>query len=292
LSQKHQPVRKQSVRQFLLKNNQFVFVILLSLLFIVGCEKKQYTILDSTGNAITIKSTSFTPAVINTDTINISGHSVHSPDDLLTIEGTATLCMDLLTVDQLNFVGFSVLGALNDEIINSRVQFDNGDRPSKITNDSIYSGKVSFQIDRSNIGKFYLVIWSENISGYQSTYQYIPFSVVRFNHPPILSNLQMDTLVSVAGITNVLKLRIIATDQDGQFDITKVYFNSFKPNGLPSSGNPFLMHTAGSQADSNYILNISLPANTERGVYRFEFHAIDRFNDASNTIIQNITVTH
>jgi hypothetical protein len=110
----------------------------------------------------------------------------------------------------------------------------------------------------------------------------------------------MDSLVYVSDKDQFLQLNIKASDPDGQSDILKVFFNSFKPDGSPSIGNPFQLYDDGNEelngdmiaGDGIYGLIIKLPANTTIGIYRFEFHAIDRSLDTSNVIIKNLVIAN
>jgi len=90
-----------------------------------------------------------------------------------------------------------------------------------------------------------------------------------------------------------VKLSIKATDPDGQSDIQKVFFNSYRPDGSPSTGNPFQMFDDGNfngqsgdseAGDGIYSLTVQLPTTTQRGTYRFVFQATDRSGAQSNEV--------
>jgi len=79
-------------------------------------------------------------------------------------------------------------------------------------------------------------------------------------------------------------------------DLKRVFFNTFLPNGNPSSGNPFVMRDDGKEGDvvaddSRYSLTIQITAQNATGTYRFEFQAEDKKGALSNKITHNITVT-
>jgi hypothetical protein len=292
-------VRKQSVRRLLLKNNFFIIIILL--ICISGCEKKYGAVIDSPGSAPTIKGGSFSISVVNTDTINITGQTLRSPEDTLTIRGIAQVSIDS-SAGGMNIanVGYSVT---NIDFLSSLTEgtlHDDGLPPDAKANDNIYSGYIEFQVQRVFVGTFSVNLWSESTGGYLSNTVILPLQIVRLNHPPVLSNLLADSLISISGIDQkFIQITITATDPDGQSDIRMVYFDSFKPNGSPASGNPFLMYDDGDfsgvsgdskAGDGIYSLKVGLPTIT--GTYRFEFHAVDRSNDTSNSIIKNIVVTN
>jgi hypothetical protein len=285
-------------RLFPRQQTYILFITVGVILGIAGCEKKQDSIIESVSSIPSLQNAYFSASVINTDTINVG--SEHKPDDILTISGVATVrIFHTGVVDPLEAVNYAVQYSESSDVLTSGTLLDNGSSPDVRAQDSVYSAKVTVKITRSDIGKYYIVLWATNESGNMSSSLYLPFTVVRYNRPPILSNLRMDTVVSIGTSTDTLQLSVTASDLDGQNDIVKVFFNSYKPNGAASSGNPFLMYDDGGSihddgdavdGDGIYSLRIILPPTTERGSYRFEFHALDRSNDPSNTIIQRITI--
>jgi hypothetical protein len=287
------------VRQLLLKNNFFLFIIILSVLSLSGCEKKYNTIVDSLGNAPALSNASFSFSVVNTDTINIAGQSSRSSNDTLTIKGIAKVnVVSSAGEKEIAVVGYS-LNNFNSSFSDGMLH-DDGIFPDVKANDTVYTGYVEFQIQRVVVGAFSLDLWSESTSGYISNTVILPLQIVRLNHPPVLSNLVVDSLISLKGIDqNYFQITIAAMDPDGQADIRTVYFNSFKPDGSPSSGNPFYLYDDGDMngasgdskaGDGLYSLKVGLPSST--GTYQFKFSAIDRSNDTSNVIIKNIIVTN
>lgn len=114
------------------------------------------------------------------------------------------------------------------------------------------------------------------------------------NDPPVLSDLVAPDSVSRSGEANFL-LTVKVTDPQGLDDLDKVYFNSLKPDGSSSSGNPFYMRDDGLgddlyANDGIYSLRVSISPQNQLGDYRFEFEAIDKLGAKSNKIIHIITV--
>jgi hypothetical protein len=258
-----------------------------------SCEKRSSTVIDSTGSVPILYASTFSLSVINTDTIDLGNE--HKSSDLLTVNGIASVRVRIGSDDYLSSVNYTVRSESSSDILTSGCLQDNGVFPDLRTNDSIYTGNVAFQFTREHIGNYYVILWADSKAGFQSTSQYLPFTIVRLNHPPLLSSLLMDTIAAIGGGDQTLTLKIKATDPDGQADIKKVYFNSFKPNGSAASGNPFFMYDDGTNGDSVshdsiFTLAVALPVGSAIGVYRFEFHAVDRFNDPSNTITQTIRI--
>ena len=115
------------------------------------------------------------------------------------------------------------------------------------------------------------------------------------NDPPQVMGLQAPDLISRSAIPNTYVLSVFASDRDGQSDIRRVFFNSFLPNGNPSTSNPFDMRDDGQQGDATandgrYSLTIEINNIAATGNYRFEFQAEDRQGARSTKLIHSITV--
>lgn len=116
------------------------------------------------------------------------------------------------------------------------------------------------------------------------------------NLPPTVSNLSAPTTISRNRTPNTYTLSVLVNDPNCIADLKRVFFNTFLPNGNPSSGNPFAMRDDGKEgdavaADGRYALTIQITTQNATGVYRFEFQAEDKTGALSNKITQNITVT-
>jgi hypothetical protein len=117
------------------------------------------------------------------------------------------------------------------------------------------------------------------------------------NLPPQLAGLQAPATISRRATPNTYVLSVRATDPNGRCDrVKRVFFNSFLPNGNPSTGNPFLMRDDGKQgdavaADGRYSLTIQITPDAATGNYRFEFQAEDQKGALSAKLIHTISVT-
>lgn len=260
-----------------------------------SCEKKSDAIIDSSGIPPRLTNVSISPATINTDTIFVG--PIKDPNDILQLQVNCFAAESLLPGDtrKVESIQAKLTKNLGSSVIATGELFyvSGGLQGSVVL--ANYSGKVSFQIKRIEVGTYQVEIFALNKAGMQSNGFILPLVIFRSNKPPALSNLQAPDSVSLGNQDQTILLQVKATDPDGLNDIQKVIFNSFRPNGQPSSGNPFLMHDDGSngditQGDGIYSLRIILPATTQTGVYRFEFQALDKSNGSSNTIIHRITV--
>ena len=114
------------------------------------------------------------------------------------------------------------------------------------------------------------------------------------NNPPVLSHLSApDTISRTSGKQYILSVQV--SDPQGLADIGQVYFNTYKPDGTPSSGNPFFMRDDGQKGDAVagdgiYSAGISISSQNATGNYRFEFYAVDQSGAVSQPVIHIITV--
>ncbi|MDM7925166.1 MAG: hypothetical protein QUS35_04020 [bacterium] len=118
--------------------------------------------------------------------------------------------------------------------------------------------------------------------------------VVIPNDPPVLSGLSAPDTVDRNSEEPIL-LSIAVTDPQGASDIRRVYFNTTKPNGAPSSGNPFLMVDDGTSGDAVagdgvYSLQVVISASNTLGNYRFDFYAQDNAGAVAGPVTRVITV--
>lgn len=101
-----------------------------------------------------------------------------------------------------------------------------------------------------------------------------------------------------------VKISIRVNDRQSLADIDLVYFNSEKPDGNPSSGNPFLMFDNGLPYDPDnpaaagdeisgdgiYTITVFLPAGTSIGTYKFSFFARDKVNQLTTGPVELIAI--
>lgn len=117
------------------------------------------------------------------------------------------------------------------------------------------------------------------------------------NRAPRVSDLSAPATLSRSATPNTHVLSIKAEDDDVDcYDaVTRVFFNSFRPDGTPATGNPFVMRDDGQGGDATandgrYSLTIQITPQNATGNYRFEFQAQDRSGAVSDKIIHTITV--
>lgn len=154
---------------------------------------------------------------------------------------------------------------------------------------AVFSRIVDSSYATGKMGNYLLQFVAEDMSEEKS----IPLSrsVYFENTPPqVWDTVVPDSLkVPQSGAAEVL-ITVRVKDRQSLSDIQEVYFDSVKPDGNPSSGNPFYMYDNGLPYNQNeatavgdkiagdgvYSLTIFLPPGTPLGVYTFTFYAKDK----------------
>ncbi len=122
------------------------------------------------------------------------------------------------------------------------------------------------------------------------------------NNPPVVVSVSVPDSAKIDTTkTIVFDLHATVHDLYGLSDISRVYFNTTKPDGTPSSGNPWIMYDDGGASgiagdddaianDGIYTLEIQLPPGTALGVYKFTFYAVNRSGISSAPVSHNLKV--
>jgi hypothetical protein len=275
---------------------QLLFLVIA--LFVLGCQSDENTPIDPFHLPPYVKSFEISPTSVNTDTINVGQQRLPTDTLKITVSAKAQVS-DPEGLSNLQEVSVGIYKPGSQDLIKTAPLFANGVAPDAIAGDGIFAGLVTFNIVRSDIGDFQVEVTALNKSNVASNTLSRFVSVQRLNQPPTLSDLLAPDSASVSTSVVFLQLTVEASDPDGPSDIQKVFFNSFKPDGSPSSGNPFQMLDDGNaggpsgdqvSGDGIYSLVIQLPPGTPKGNYRFEFQAEDRSGALSDTIVHTITV--
>lgn len=272
--------------------HHLVAVVLCAAL-ILSCEKKDSSVIDSLGSPPSILGAAISPATIALDTI---------PQSLTEVQLIADARVSNQEgLSQISEVDFIVVDAVGSETLASGQLADDGVSPDLQANDSVYTAQISLTLANLPVGKYYCRIAARSAEGYLSNTLLIPFVVVRYrNRPPVLSDLQGPDTVSLGGQRQVFPLLVKATDPDGQTDVARVFFHTFKPDGSPANnGNAFFMYDDGStmsgdavKGDSIYTLTVQVDTSNAKGRYRFEFQATDRSSDSSQVLVKYIQIVN
>jgi len=261
--------------------NKYIYILLPFIFW--GCQKDFNSVVDSTPSSYQVAK------ILGTDSV-----MYYQSDSLIVISigfnssnGIKTVSANVIASDQTQ---------LNTAPI---ILYDNGNFPDNgdtVKGDNIYSNK--FPISHYYpVGVYQIQYYvtdnsnQTNLAAVRSFY----FDNGQGEVAPVISNLVAPDTVSLGSSTTPIFLSVHVYDTNGLNDIQSVYFNSYFPNGNPSSANPFKMYDDGTNGDQTagdgiYSLIVGLPSNVQTGTYRFEFQAVDRSGSVSNKITHNLVV--
>jgi len=202
------------------------------------------------------------------------------------------------SLDYIKKVTYQILEPALTEIAENGELNDQGLNGDSLAGDGIYSIETTTAFANWKFGNYHLMIqaFDSHDKASESIYQIIPWAKKNIGvAPQILSVGAPDTvqLPNTGDKSFVLTARI--ADQDNDKDIKEVTFDTYKPDGSPSSGNPFKMYDDGTSGDAVagdfiYSLQIYINSQNSPGNYRFEFQARDYSDLLSEKIIHIITV--
>jgi len=258
--------------------------VLLSGIFL-SCEKKDSSVIDSIGSAPKLSASSLSVSTVNTDTMNIG--PVRNPEDVLTISINAYTRVVPGTLTPVSSVQYTFRNGNGSSILAAGSLLDDGNPPDTQRNDSLYSGRLTFQIVRSTVGVVRVELFAEDASGYKSNSAILPLEIVRSNQPPVLSNLVAPDTVHTSSQSTFL-VTVRATDPDGQADIRSVTRTT--PSNLVLPLNDAGQNGDGVPGDGIFSETVLLSPPPPTGPYDFRFQAHDRSNVGSNVIIHRIIV--
>lgn len=175
--------------------------------------------------------------------------------------------------------------------------FDDGKNNDGAANDGIFARAISTS-KLCGAGLFSIVFRAVDAASGESPALIGNTSVTRsgINFPPAVSNPNAPATISRNRVPNTYLLSVQASDPNCITDLKRVFFNTFLPNGNPSSGNPFSMRDDGQQGDAvagdgRYSLGIQITPQNALGNYRFEFQAEDQKGAPSAKLVHTISVT-
>ncbi|MFC1493291.1 hypothetical protein ACFL6O_04965, partial [candidate division KSB1 bacterium] len=179
---------------------------------------------------------------------------------------------------------------------------DNGTGEDQIAGDSIFTAIFPHDIVNEE-GVFSILVEAIDQKGQRSNEVFKDIYVKGDfeNYPPEITSVTIPDSAEAADTSLLLECEV--ADQNGLTNIDRVYFETFKPDGSASSGNPFPMwddggtinqggYFSGDQTagDGIYSLRINLSATQDRGTYTFKFTAVDKSGISSETVIKTIVI--
>ncbi|MDZ7318456.1 MAG: hypothetical protein ONB11_04830 [candidate division KSB1 bacterium] len=202
------------------------------------------------------------------------------------------------SLDYIARVVYEIWGPSISELAETGTLNDAGADGDSLAGDGIYSMATTTRFAMWKFGSYHLMVqaYDSRNKPSNSLYEILPWAKVRAGvAPQIISVSAPDTIQLPAAGSKSFLLTARVTDADDNRDIHEVYFDSYRPDGSASSGNPFKMYDDGTSGDATagdfvYSLQIFITSQNSPGNYRFEFQAKDYSELLSNKIIHIITV--
>ncbi len=170
---------------------------------------------------------------------------------------------------------------------------DDGRNGDSTAGDGLVKRTYASNLFQGKRGRYILHLVGLDKSGGQSTpkLKTLFFFGLKHNDPPVLSHVSAPDSVSRSKVNDFV-FSVQVTDPQGPEDIAEVYILVTKPDGTPSSGNPFRLNDRGQNGDAVaydgiYSSGFQIPSSTALGRYIFEVHAVD-VSGAQGNIIQHI----
>lgn len=226
--------------------------------------------------------------LVDTDTLNVVPGEDKSPDDPVTIP---------LRVD----VRMTRPSAPDDPaLIRCTVRPEGGRNvvaEQSVTEAAAGTYNFDFDLDltRGDVGDYTVEVTADGEAAVSSAIAKL--RVINGANPPEILEVRAPDTLELQSETVVFDMSVHVVDASGQQDIKQVFFNSYRPDGVPSSGNPFSMVDNGNASkgdmvagDGWYSIRVQLPSTAQKGEYDFQFRAVDYSNLTSKVVIHNIIV--
>jgi hypothetical protein len=278
---------------------KYKYFLFIPIIFIINsCENINGSNFNEEQNISVLELNEISQLKINTDTINIT--SGKNPEDSVRINISVKLSEYIVNNSNSQIESFKYI-LINTEKSEDEISgfFSSRKNISQNKQVIIHEGNIYFTTQRKNTGNYLLKIFGCNSDKRISNFVLTNLILFRENHKPWIEKVYApDTIIISEGIQ---KYKLIAkvSDYEGLVDIKKVFFNSYKPDGSASNGNPFTMYDDGDKngisgddiaGDGLYSLTIQITPQNPKETYRFDFYAMDKSDSLSNVYSHYITV--
>jgi hypothetical protein len=261
-----------------------ILLPIFTLLLLAGCEKKF-------NNPVDVTTSQF--QVLSTSNFQFYRYNTDSPSIIV-----------FLKVDNsqdVSQVSAHIFDPDGNELDGSPIKlFDDGKisvSGDTTANDGEYTNK--FKMSASDpVGQYGIKFYVQGTDGEVklAAIQYFNYDNGQTNQPPVISNVNAPDTLVVTHATNIT-MTVNVSDPNGLSDIQNVYFISYKPDGTTNNTQYSLYDDGNTSSDGDvkandgiYSIIIQIAPSNTKGIYRFDFHAVDKSNAVSNIISQNIVV--
>jgi hypothetical protein len=266
-----------------------VFLAFIVSIIFTACEKKSDSVIDPNYSS---------PILSN---LYKSKDTVFTSSAVPVINFTVSVSVDPNGGGDLKSVTCKIVSPDNS-VLGTFTMKDDGTLPDSSGGDGRYSCTVNItNISCLLVGQYTIQLLAENESGLLSSQINSSFLVALTNNQaPIVSGLYAPDSIAIptSGIV-INTLSVYVLDSNGQCDIRRVFFNSYRPDGSITSGSPFQMYDDGDLAqhgdsvagDKRYSLIIQVQSTqTTTGWFTFKYQAEDNSGLLSSQLIGRINI--
>jgi hypothetical protein len=242
-------------------------------------------------------------SVINTSVSKTNLLDLSAPVNLIRIQNDVEYRVvarfdNSVSIDKVWFNLISDDGTIS--ITQNQLMTDDGDplNGDNTANDNRFSGLILLT-DEVPSTLYSLEVYTQLVDGLiqKSGFSKLNYDSGQENVAPVLSNLVFPDSIKKA---EFFTFTVNVTDENGLVDVKDVYFDFYRPDGtyrgrvsMVDNGNSSAGDTQANDGIYSFRnrFDDNPPDTVQIGTYRFEFEAIDRRNELSNKIIQNIAVS-
>jgi len=238
-----------------------------------SCEKKSDSIIDPTLIA---------PSISNPSK---SKDTVYTNSDSPVVNFITSVRVQQGGDDAIESVVCSLLDP-NGNLIENFSMSDNGSSPDTTGGNGVYTAAVNYTTTLClTVGNYSVQYLATSSSGLTSNLIVSTVPVYYSNNvAPVVSFVNApDTITRPTTGELAFPLTVKGSDANGGCDLKIVFFNTIKPDGTPSGGNPFLMFDDGDllahgdsiAGDGRYSLIVRIFPTNDLGSYQFKYQATD-----------------
>ena len=270
-----------------------VLVAAILAMVVSSCEKESGTAVD-----VSLTSPFISGSLVVINTINLddtaSSHIVKLPNGRIRVTDTLVAQVSSpLGFGDIRSVSYKLYAPGQTGYFAQGYLPFNGNHPTPTSGEFVTP--ISFDVDRSDAGRYVVEIYAQNLSGVVSNTSLLSLFLTRNNIKPNTSGLiAPDTLLRPTSGFELIRFAITASDSDGYGDIEQVFLKRISPSAssiIPmfddgdeiGSGDP----VAG---DGTFSRILRIDNTALLGDQVFLFQARDRSGALSDTLLHTITI--
>ncbi|MFZ1729945.1 MAG: choice-of-anchor X domain-containing protein [Bacteroidota bacterium] len=270
-----------------------ILLLVFAAFIAIGCSDDSTTV-DSSPmySHILLTDMELSAYVVDTDTLNVKAGQDKSADDPVTIP----IRISIKVSEPLGQGGAVSTLRYEIRLDGKSSVLQSGDLHASST-PLTWEADIAFDRKRGDVGDYRVDVFGTDEWGTALNTGLSKFRLIYGSIAPVIIAVTAPDTLDLQIQTVVFSMTAEVTDQSGLADIKQVYFNSFLPNGRPSTSNPNIMYDDGlalhgdvTAGDGIYTLKLQMPPTTLKGEYRFEFRALDFSSLSSNVVIHKLIV--